>query len=236
MRLPPVRTPAALVLASLLGCGLPLLAGAPVLPAWAADETPVIGSEALIGKLIPITGDPISIRTVDLRIEFRRDSSELGEGAEVQLRELGAALTSEALGAAALGVYGHTDASGPADYNRKLSERRAQSVVAFLREHFGIAEARFREVHGYGEARPREDLPLTAAAQRRVEIVAFHDQSTEEGGGSEEAADAVASDGSARAIPLPGVVAEVAEEPPSRAREEHESDEESRGSGYLVIE
>ena len=160
----------ALALAGLVG-----LAGSSVpLTAGASDEEPVVGKDELIGKLIPITGDPLERRSVDLRIEFRKNSAEIGEGAVAQLRELGAALVSEALREVPVGVYGHTDTGGPADYNRELSERRSQAVATYLREHFALAEARFREVRGYGEERPRPDLPPTAPAQRRVEIVTFH--------------------------------------------------------------
>ena len=159
-------------LVGLAGLSVPLTAGAPVFPLTAG--TPVFGKDELIGKLIPITGDPLERRSVDLRIEFRKNSAEIGEGAVAQLRELGAALVSEALREVPIGVYGHTDTGGPADYNRELSERRAQAVATYLREHFALADARFREVRGYGEERPRPYLPPTAPAQRRVEIVTFH--------------------------------------------------------------
>ena len=140
-----------------------------------AEDKATLGREALIGRLIPITGDPIERRSIELRIRFRVNSAELAEGAAAQLRELGAALVSQALRGAALGIYGHTDASGSADYNLALSERRAQAVAAFLRVQAGIPVERFREVRGYGEERLREELPSGAAAQRRVEIVVFHE-------------------------------------------------------------
>ena len=161
---------AALALANLVG-----LAGwSASPPAVAADKEPVVGKDELIGKLIPITGDPLERRSVDLRIEFRKNSAEIGESAAAQLRELGGALVSEALREVPVGVYGHTDTGGPADYNRALSERRARAVADWLREHFALAVTRFREVRGFGEERPREELPPTDPAQRRVEIVTFH--------------------------------------------------------------
>ena len=157
------------VLASAISWGL-------AAPAWAVDGEPIVGSEALIGTLIPITGDPIETRSVELRIEFHRNSARITEQAGAQLRELGVALTSDALRDSGLAVYGHTDTTGPADYNRQLSEHRAQAVAAFLREHFAIDDARLREVRGYGEERLRADLPPEAAAQRRVEIVVIHER------------------------------------------------------------
>lgn len=63
-------------------------------------------------------------------------------------------------------VTGHTDSAGDPDYNRDLSERRAQAVADALRTHLG--EDAVIEVHGEGD----RALLDTAddAEQRRVEI------------------------------------------------------------------
>ena len=89
--------------AAALACAIVLAAGGPS-PAWAAGDEPSprandrpIGREELIGRLIPITGDPIEVRSVELQVVFRRNSAELTDDAAAQLRELGAALVSEAL-------------------------------------------------------------------------------------------------------------------------------------------
>ncbi len=47
----------------------------------------------------------------------------------------------------------HTDYRGRAAYNKRLSQRRAESVVAYLVEH-GLAEDRLRPV-GYGKEKPK---------------------------------------------------------------------------------
>ena len=52
-------------------------------------------------------------------------------------------------------ISGHTDNKGSADYNQKLSERRAQSVVKYLIDH-GITKERLKAV-GYGEESPIAD-------------------------------------------------------------------------------
>ncbi|MBL4624078.1 MAG: OmpA family protein, partial [Flavobacteriales bacterium] len=49
-------------------------------------------------------------------------------------------------------IDGHTDSKGAAEYNHKLSQKRAQSVVDYLLER-GIAEDRL-EAQGYGEEKP----------------------------------------------------------------------------------
>ena len=63
-----------------------------------------------------------------------------------------------------LRVEGHTDSTGPYDYNMKLSEERARSVVQFLAEQ-GIAPTRM-VAKGYGPDRPIATMtpPRAAAA------------------------------------------------------------------------
>ena len=66
---------------------------------------------------------------------------------------------------------GHTDSTGSAEYNQRLSERRATSVDEFLAEQ-GIASGRMTAA-GYGQDRPIADNATKQgrAKNRRVEIV-----------------------------------------------------------------
>jgi len=70
-----------------------------------------------------------------------------------------------------LEVQGHTDDQGSDDYNLKLSQRRAETVVAYL-GLFGIDPSRLVP-KGYGESKPV--IPNTTeegrAKNRRVELV-----------------------------------------------------------------
>jgi outer membrane protein OmpA-like peptidoglycan-associated protein len=70
-----------------------------------------------------------------------------------------------------LRIEGHTDSTGSADYNQRLSERRAESVYDFLFEQ-GI-EAMRMTVEGYGQERPIADNTTKdgRSKNRRVEIV-----------------------------------------------------------------
>ncbi len=74
-------------------------------------------------------------------------------------------------------IEGHTDNHGAAELNRRLSQDRANSVMAWLVQH-GV-DANRLEAHGYGLERPIEDNKTEAgrAANRRVEfkIVKEHD-------------------------------------------------------------
>jgi outer membrane protein OmpA-like peptidoglycan-associated protein len=67
-------------------------------------------------------------------------------------------------------VEGHTDSEGPNDFNLELSQRRAESVIAYLVEK-GIAAERL-EAKGYGEEKPiaRNVTPGGRARNRRVEF------------------------------------------------------------------
>ena len=67
-------------------------------------------------------------------------------------------------------ISGHTDNTGPATYNQKLSEKRAQSVVNYLVER-GIGHDRLLWA-GYGEERPVAGNSTEAgrALNRRTEL------------------------------------------------------------------
>lgn len=67
-------------------------------------------------------------------------------------------------------VAGHTDNSGSARQNKALSEQRAKSVVAYLRNK-GVANGRM-EARGYGAQRPRapNDTEDGKARNRRIQI------------------------------------------------------------------
>jgi len=70
----------------------------------------------------------------------------------------------------AISVYGYTDDIGTADYNLKLSERRAQAVRDYLVES-GV-DPKIITSKGYGKSDPRApgDSAAAHAANRRVEI------------------------------------------------------------------
>ncbi len=135
----------------------------------AASDAP-IGRAELTGKLVPITGD--DARSVDLAVPFAKNSAKLTEPARDQLAELAAALAGEHLYWLEVGVHGHTDASGPAAYNRKLSEMRARAVVEYLVERADLDRARFRH-RGFGEERLLVGIDPHSPLHRRVEVVVY---------------------------------------------------------------
>ncbi len=68
-------------------------------------------------------------------------------------------------------IEGHTDASGDANANQTLSQRRANSVKAYLIKK-GVAGSRISAI-GYGETRPISDNETESgkATNRRVEVI-----------------------------------------------------------------
>lgn len=69
-----------------------------------------------------------------------------------------------------INIYGHTDATGGAEYNQVLSEKRAQAVGEFLSAN-GISSQRIASF-GYGEQYPvaNNDSAEGRAQNRRVEL------------------------------------------------------------------
>jgi len=70
-----------------------------------------------------------------------------------------------------LTIEGHTDSVGAPDYNKRLSDARAKSVVASLTAR-GVSAQRLTAV-GYGQDKPIADNSTDAgrATNRRVELV-----------------------------------------------------------------
>lgn len=127
----------------------------------------VMSRDALVTRLIPLTGnDP---RSVDLRIQFALNSSEILPESEVQLEELAAALMSEKLMHTEVEIVGHTDALGSTEANAQLSERRASAVLDYLVGQ-GVESQRLN-AFGRGEEDLLVDVPALDPANRRVEII-----------------------------------------------------------------
>lgn len=104
---------------------------------------------------------------LDMLINFDLDSSELTPDARAKLAEFAKALQDTRLKSHSFLVEGYTDASGAETYNDALSERRAQSVTAFLLAN-GIEASRVTAI-GKGETNPRVADPYDPV-NRRVEM------------------------------------------------------------------
>ena len=119
------------------------------------------------------SGTPYEDRThIDVPIYFDTNSARISPRSTAQIRQIARALGSRALRRTRIRIDGHTDSRGTAEYNRTLSERRAESVKRALVEEHGISGARL-ETAGFGESRPVEpnDTREGRAANRRVTFV-----------------------------------------------------------------
>ena len=130
--------------------------------------------EAVTRSLVLVpenAGDPGGPAELSLMVEisFEFDSAKLTPPARQELNAVAAALSGPELAGVQLVLEGHTDASGSADYNLRLSQRRANAVVAYLTLR-GISRDRLRAA-GYGEYRLLPEYAPTDDRQRRVEIV-----------------------------------------------------------------
>ena len=100
---------------------------------------------------------------------FDVDSANLKPGAREKLARIAGIVSGHP--DLKMEIEGHTDSTGTDDYNQRLSERRAQSVSAYLNQQ-GIGRA-IVATAGYGESRPVATNGTSAGRQqnRRVEIV-----------------------------------------------------------------
>ncbi len=106
---------------------------------------------------------------IGLPIKFAYNSSEVLEGSKPFLNEIGRMLSLPEFSSERLVIEGHTDAGGSEQYNRYLSERRAQSVKNYLRNNFNIASNRLF-VTGMGESQSLPGVDPFAAVNRRVQF------------------------------------------------------------------
>ncbi len=88
-------------------------------------------------------------------VHFNHDSSRILPQYNQALKNLGQAMTDQ-LHDTVLIVQGHTDSTGADAYNDRLSEKRAQAVVSYLKTRYGIASVRLI-AEGKGEHMPIAD-------------------------------------------------------------------------------
>jgi OOP family OmpA-OmpF porin len=102
-------------------------------------------------------------------ITFKLDSADIESASEATLQRALQALRDD--DTARVEIAGHTDSQGTADYNRKLSEDRANAVASWLRAR-GIDGRRLTS-RGYGATRPVAPNTDEAgrARNRRIEFV-----------------------------------------------------------------
>ena len=120
---------------------------------------------------LPSAIGPWDQPSVDLpSVTFNFGSAELTDDARRQLAELGKALAMPAFRKTRFIIGGHTDARGSASYNKLLSVRRAEAVVAYLAGRFEFGARQLVPV-GWGESRLISEISPYDSRQRRAEII-----------------------------------------------------------------
>jgi len=107
--------------------------------------------------------------TMTAQTSFAVNSSQIQPGFDSTLDKIAKIVNK--YGKTQLTLIGYTDSTGSASYNKKLSDRRASSVLAYLRDR-GVIPQRL-SAYGMGEEKPRASNATAAgrALNRRVEII-----------------------------------------------------------------
>jgi outer membrane protein OmpA-like peptidoglycan-associated protein len=149
--------------------------------AYSQMQTPLKNATAidLVEKLAPADEQPktrslgnrnivVQPKSVDLVIQFDLASAKLKSDSLPLLTSLVQAMQNDRLATISFRVEGHTDAQGSEQYNLKLSQSRAESVITYLTSQ-GVDKARLTgEGKGFSELLIPEKPK--AAENRRVRI------------------------------------------------------------------
>jgi outer membrane protein OmpA-like peptidoglycan-associated protein len=152
---------------ALIAAGVGALAGGAIGNYMDRQEANLRHDLAGTGVSVTRMGDNITLNMPG-SITFKSDSAELDPSFFKVLNSVNVVVKK--YNKTVVEVAGHTDSTGAADYNQKLSERRANSVAQYL-ESQGLANNRVVTV-GAGESRPVADnaTPEGRQANRRVEL------------------------------------------------------------------
>jgi outer membrane protein OmpA-like peptidoglycan-associated protein len=152
---------------ALIGAGIGALAGGAVGNYMDRQEAKLRSQLAGTGVSVTRMGDNITLNMPG-NITFASDSAELNPSFYNVLNSVNIVLKQYEK--TLVEVAGHTDSTGAADYNHKLSERRANSVAQYL-EGQGLRSDRVITV-GAGETHPvaTNDTAEGRQANRRVEL------------------------------------------------------------------
>ena len=128
--------------------------------------------EAIIDCAVDIKGmKPVPDRLcLNLKVQFDTDKGDIKPEANNEIANV-ADYMKENPTVTAL-VEGHTDNVGSAEHNMKLSQKRAESVVNYLVDKFGIERSRL-SAKGYGDTRriAYNTTPEGRAKNRRVNVI-----------------------------------------------------------------
>jgi outer membrane protein OmpA-like peptidoglycan-associated protein len=152
---------------ALIGAAVGAAAGAGIGAYMDRQEQQLRESMQGTGIEVDRRGDDI-VLNMPSSVTFGFDSSELTSSARHALNDVSSVLTQYT--DTRVNIAGHTDSTGDAGYNQRLSERRAESVGNYLAQN-GVSRQRLY-MTGYGENQPvaSNATEQGRAQNRRVEI------------------------------------------------------------------
>ena len=113
---------------------------------------------------------------VDLAVQFDRNSAEARPEHVAEVRKVFEFM--EKYPQTRVTIEGHTDSRGSAEYNRNLSQQRADTIANILKNRFGVSASRVSAV-GYGESRPIDTNDTAEGRQRNRRVVGVVETSVE---------------------------------------------------------
>ena len=127
-----------------------------------------------VGPVKALPALPLPQPTVALNVLFAPNSDTLPATSYAEVDKLGTVLSWPQYTDYRIQLAGHTDNQGSERKNQALSERRVQSIKAYLTQRFHIASERINTI-GYGSTKPivPNDTPEGRAKNRRVEVVSL---------------------------------------------------------------
>jgi len=132
-------------------------------------KTPIANKDSLVSSVTAgeIIYQAVEVEKVTISFEFELDQSRLLHPVKLYLNDLAIILKDDDY--LTIEVVGHTDQSGPDEYNMELSIRRAKAIKQYLIS-LGIPSSRIMAI-GKGEQEP---IPGGSNFQnRRVELFIY---------------------------------------------------------------
>lgn len=121
------------------------------------------------GTAVDETGCRFKKESVELQIQFPTNSAAIAEQYQSEIKRLADFLVKYP--AIAINIEGHTDAQGSNEFNKKLSQQRAESVKGALVTRYGINANRVTPI-GYGEEKPIATNDTAAGREQNRRVVA----------------------------------------------------------------
>ena len=131
-------------------------------PQWAVDDK---------GCPIPVSETYqqfLDAKSVSVNVQFASGKEDILPESEADLRKVGEVLADWPQARVEIG--GHTDSQGSDKFNKTLSQKRADSVKAWLTSHYSSINGNNLVTKGYGESQPvaSNDTAEGRAQNRRV--------------------------------------------------------------------